>query len=241
MQDFVDVNLLDEFDNDVKEYIRLNQQSGQSLTPKIHHLTHYSQLMKIFGPLKNYSCLRFERVNQRAKRSVMSSRNKKNLPFQIAKAYLKSPTFFFENRGNVEVTIEKENINDEISSIYSQFIDKSKELILVERFEMNRRTIKTDKVYLMKEADDSSFNYPIFFYVEHIVKSDNNYKILGNFIQSISFDKKKYSYSIRFSENDAELTDFNFKHYKHLDLVYIDESIYIPKTFHVNGQINYEI
>jgi len=44
-----------------KNYVSLY--SEESLTPKFHYLVHFSQQMRLFGPLRNHWCMRFESKN----------------------------------------------------------------------------------------------------------------------------------------------------------------------------------
>lgn len=55
-----------------------------AFTPKHHFLTHYPSLITIFGPLRNYMCLRSEAKHQESKRRVQGMRNYKNLPYTLA-------------------------------------------------------------------------------------------------------------------------------------------------------------
>lgn len=58
-------------------------------------------LMKEFGPLSNYSSLRFERFHQKGKRSVRNSESKINLLFQIAKTHsMKIVSSFNQNEAS---------------------------------------------------------------------------------------------------------------------------------------------
>lgn len=55
-----------------------------TFTPKQHFLTHYPRLIKIFGPLRFYMCLRSEAKHQESKRRVQGMRNYINLPYTLA-------------------------------------------------------------------------------------------------------------------------------------------------------------
>lgn len=55
-----------------------------SFVPKQHFLIHYPRLITIFGPLRNFMCLRAEAKHQQSKRRVQGIRNYKNLPYTLA-------------------------------------------------------------------------------------------------------------------------------------------------------------
>lgn len=66
---------------------------SETLKPKHHLLLHYPRLMTILGPLKNFSCIRFEGKHNELKKSakvVSSRRNPANtiaLKHQLTQAY----------------------------------------------------------------------------------------------------------------------------------------------------------
>ena len=74
MSPAISTSELPEFERGADTYIKLNDETGQSLTPKIHHLKHYGMLIREFGPLINYSTLRFERAHQIGKNAIANPR-----------------------------------------------------------------------------------------------------------------------------------------------------------------------
>lgn len=238
----VNTSELNEFENDVERYLELNQQTGQSLTLKIHHLVHYSDLIREFGPLINYSTLRFERLHQIGKNAVINSKNRVNLPYQIATAYSKAMANGLCDDSKIEMIIGRESIASEFPVDYSQFIDSNDNLTLLESTSVENTTIKAGQLYLAEPADDSFYKYPIFFFVEFIVKQNSSIRILGHFVKSITFEKQKYSYLIRFSEHPSELVR-NIAHYRKLTLInHETDEQYVSKDFHVNyNLINYSV
>lgn len=67
------------------DYAALYEDDGDdSFTPKQHFLTHYPRLIKIFGPLRNFMCLRFEAKHRESTRIVDSMRNYTNLPCTLS-------------------------------------------------------------------------------------------------------------------------------------------------------------
>lgn len=55
------------------------QLSELTLTPKFHNLLHYPQIMRIVGPLKHLSSMRFESFHQLFKRSAYTTKCKQNI------------------------------------------------------------------------------------------------------------------------------------------------------------------
>lgn len=57
---------------------------GQALKPKHHHMIHYSNMIKMSGPLINFWCMRFEAKHKPLKTSSVISCSKKNICLTIA-------------------------------------------------------------------------------------------------------------------------------------------------------------
>jgi hypothetical protein len=51
----------------------------KSITPKFHFLVHYPRCIKLFGPPRNYSCMRFDSKHQVFKRCIEALNNRINL------------------------------------------------------------------------------------------------------------------------------------------------------------------
>lgn len=233
---------LPELEHDAQVYIRLNKETGQSLTPKIHHLEHYGMLIEEFGPLINYSTLRFERVHQIGKNAIANSRSAQNIPFQIATAYSKSMANQFEKRVNDEMVITPEYIQHLFPFEFSRFVDTNEELILLGETLVEGAKIKAGHLYLAQLTNNSHYKYPVFFFVEFITKQNNSIKILGHFTMTVTFDKPKYSYLIKFREEPAELIG-NVAHFRKLFLITTENNEqFVLKDFHINQNIiNYSV
>lgn len=232
---------IDQFNNDVKELIKLNFENGLSYYLKVHHLTHYSELMLQFGPLSNYSTLRFERYHQQGKRSVRNSESKINLAYQISKAYIKKIESYDSDNNIVLINLKSSCILSEIDKNYLSYIDLNTDCILYESIYCDRVKYKINNVYLLKYKDDSSQRYPIFFYIDYIIEQNNRIKILGRPLQTLTFDRSKYRYTVKFI-NRYLLLDSNFQHYKSLNLFKENNYYYVSKTFYIPFEYcNYNI
>ncbi|XP_051165636.1 uncharacterized protein LOC127284290 [Leptopilina boulardi] len=60
---------------------------ADSLIPKQHFMIHYPRLIRRFGPLGTFMCLRFEAKHQVFKRIIQGMRNYKNLPLTLCVRY----------------------------------------------------------------------------------------------------------------------------------------------------------
>ena len=235
----VKLSELDQFDQDVQDYVDLNKKTNQNYIYKIHHLEHYSMLIKHFGPLINYSCLRFERVHQTGKNSIHSSRNKQNLPFSIAKAYIYNLASH-SKLPDVEILITKEHISNELEEDFLPFINLGEDLVLLDSTVVNKIKLNTGSYYLYKTTDLSIYQYPIFFYVEYIVKQSDGVKVLGNLVHTKNFIKKHYGYLIDQTNVCARLNLEDIPYYKEVNFVTYANQDYILKDFHIfYDQINY--
>ena len=60
-------------------------QLPDSVTAKVHFITHYPELIKRNGPARNYWCQRFEGKHLYFKKLALRSMNFKNISFTLAK------------------------------------------------------------------------------------------------------------------------------------------------------------
>lgn len=155
------VNELEQFDEDVKEYLRLNDLNRIPFTLKTHHFIHYSMLMREYGPLIYYSTLRFERYHQVGKNAIESSRNRRNLAKSIANAY----SFKTVKNDSIcsEFLIKKNNISSQIEAQFLSFIDQNVDIILLDFTVIDKVKVKAKNYYLYKKNNQFEYNYPIFF------------------------------------------------------------------------------
>ena len=133
------------------------------MTPKIHHLEHYSLLIREFGPLINYSTLRFERAHQIGKNSIAISRCSQNIPFQIAIAYSKSMANKLEKRVHDEMTITPEFIEHLFPAEFVRFVNQDEQQTLLGSTLDEDSKIQAGHLYLAESTYHSQFRYPVFF------------------------------------------------------------------------------
>lgn len=229
----VRVDELKQFDEDVEEYLRLTRLNNIPFTLKTHHLTHYSMLMKEYGPLIYYSTLRFERYHQVGKNAIESSRNRRNLAKSIATAY--SYKIDKTCSPSVEILIKKNNISEKIDTEFLPFIDQNSDILLLESTVLDKIKVKTKNYYVYKKNNEFEYNYPIFFYVDLIIKQSNITKVLGFLVDVECFDRNKYSFKLKDSDIVKVLDLGKLPHYKKLNYISInDHDEYICKDFHID-------
>lgn len=70
----------------ISEYLEMHKTLfvENRLKNKHHHMTHYPRLIREFGPIVRYWCMRFESKHQRAKRLMHICGNFKNVPLTVA-------------------------------------------------------------------------------------------------------------------------------------------------------------
>lgn len=240
MSHTVNLNQLEEFEGVVERYIELSRSNGLSFTLKLHHLQHYRKLITDFGPLANFSTLKFERYHQVGKKAAARSNSKINLPFQIARAYCKS-SVNTSDEPEAGLLICKDNIRFEMADEFLSFIDLSADLLLLDFTTFGKAKIESGSFYLVSETDQTEQKLPVFFYVDCIVKQDGQTQILGYFVSADSFVRDMYSYLVQFSSGPSKL-DLSLKFFKKLELLELESGEqFISKTFHILSPINYSI
>lgn len=135
---------------------------------------------------------------------------------------------------DIEIVITKDNIRQELSEDFLDFVDLNEDLKLLDSAIIDKVKIKKNNYYLYKYTDGSDYNYPIFFYVYIIVKQHDEIKVLGYLVSVLYFDRKMYSYKLSDSDTIKELDVNNLPYYKKLKYVDFNDSEYICRDFHID-------
>ena len=231
---------IDELKLQIVTFTTIYSKYAKTITPKVHYLSHYPDLIANIGPPIHYSSMRFERKNLDIKNYALSSRQYKAITYTIARRYCNmfAAKFMFNN---VNDDGDADDINNKIRTIKFKinYLDKDmvkfvpqlpfkidgsvKQTILIN---INSIQIRKDKYYIIHSK-------PYFAQIMHIlVKKVNNknvFCIIARTYKS-TFNKSIYSYRLTV-RNMYEVIDANeiIDHNIYTAFWHTDKQIYVPK------------
>lgn len=147
---------------------------NEDLKPKYHFTTHYSSCIRTMGPLKNFSCEKFERFHQKVKKRGRNIKNKISILCSIAnKIQLELSHKFLMDRG-FEDTIK---FGSAISSAVSFNLPSPLGPISeVSYCKFNKQNYKPGYGIVVKM--DEKNDVPVFGLITRLIKTVNNNLVL---------------------------------------------------------------
>lgn len=227
---------LDQFHSDILNFLEMYSKSstfsGQTFTYKLHHLTHYKQSFERYGPLIYLATLRFERVHQKLKNFVRSSKNRKNVPLSMAKAYINHLATQKDERNEIELENDRERelefdeVKINVESECLKFLDNKKTKLL-NRCLVENTELQIGNVYFWKVVDD----FPLFLFIHRMFKQEGRLIILCKLIKTRSFDLNNWTYEVEMLD---DLIEFKFKiFFKPLIFYLSDRQYHVVKSFYI--------
>lgn len=90
--------------------LRLANFPNERLRPKHHYLTHYPSMILKFGPLTNYSTIRYESKHRYFKNGIKHLQNFKNLTFSLTEKHQLLQSLYATNKNLFSDVIVAENV-----------------------------------------------------------------------------------------------------------------------------------
>ena len=200
----------------------------ETFTFKLHHLSHYPDLMLIFGPLLHCSAWRYERFHQRHLEFLRSSRSTINVEFSMAKNFLQ---LFKLDLDKDEITFSSNSITNADKQKFRRF---SELLKLDEKFRIVKTAIiqktlfKPEKVFVFKCSPN---DLPVFCQVNSIFEQNEKLIVVCKEFQTLRFDRKIGCYCVKPIERFVSIDPYNLEYCKELD--FKSDSNLISKDFHL--------
>lgn len=202
---------------------------NETVTYKMHHMTHYKDLILKLGPLILFSTLRFERLHQLAKGYLETSKNRKNVPFSIMNSYL---LYLSSHDRNFDEEIElifKEDIEKLIEENCIQFLALDKDVYVYSKTVLADIEIKLGCFYLYRCK--GSNGYPIFVKIEEIFKQEDDMIVIGRKYIPSSFSSSDYCFEL--SEKElfkVEKIDYfkSLVYFKNNNKDFVQKNFYLP-------------
>ena len=177
-----------------------------SITPKVHFVTHYPELIKRNGPARNYWCQRFEGKHLYFKRLALRSTNFKNIPYTLAKRHqlrlslLLSYESFYNliDKPMSTKTITTSQLPLEINLVLVQHQFDS--LAFIECDTLIHKHVEFIKNSVFITALHHEEEIPEFVLLRHILKLNESWRLIVQHLETLSFDQTLWSYEITYLE-----------------------------------------
>ena len=200
----------------------------ETFTFKLHHLSHYPDLMLIFGPLLYCSTWRYERFHQRHLEFLKSSKSSINVEFSMAKNFLQTFQFDLDKdettfSSKLITSADKQRLRR-----FSEFLNLSERFKVVKRAVIKKTLFKPEKVFVFKDLPG---NLPIFCQVNSIFEQNDKLIVICREFQTLRYDRDTGCYCVKPIERFVSIDPHNLKYYKELD--FKSDSNLICKDFHL--------
>ena len=177
-----------------------------SVTAKVHFITHYPELIKRNGPARNYWCQRFEGKHLYFKKLALRSMNFKNISFTLAKRHqlrfsllLSSENFYNIVDKSISMkTLKPSELSIEIKTLLVQHQLDSREYIECQTLIHNHVKYVKNSVFVTALRHEEEI--PEFILIRYILKLNDSCKLIVQHLETISFDQTMWSYEITYLE-----------------------------------------
>lgn len=203
------------------------------VTPKVHFATEYAKIIEENGPPLRYWCMRYEGAHLYFKKTAMQSYNFKNIPKtlahrqQLRQCFLMTKCQFLkafqEPSGNKIIYLHEidSKVKVLLNNRYgSQFIE-SQTLFQCSQLVHDHIVYKQNAVYVydLEHVEE----IPNFFQIIHILKLNQEWIFVVDFLNTEGFSTKLWSYKVSSYDRFDLVSPNNLKYYhKGLDLYKVD-------------------
>ncbi|KAH9392165.1 hypothetical protein TYRP_005233, partial [Tyrophagus putrescentiae] len=193
---------------------------------KLHHLTHYGDLTKLFGPLYLYSTFRYERVHQFGKKVCRSSKNFRNLAVTINSKNQKHRAYFLEKTNFVDCDlfpIETRTISPLQSSINEncQILPSSFHPFPVNKCILRKLESRRDLYFLTTEFYKDTTTGEIYCYGKLMMKKTTT---LNNRPSYVKLNESLFELEVHRENKYIKFSDL---HYSNDFIFYYNSKMYL--------------
>jgi len=177
------------------------------VTPKMHYLIHYPRMIKLFGGLKNFWCLRFESKHQYFKKVAQQTKCFKNITKTLAKRHqmlqaweMTSEEILLSSSNAVSKTkglkFDKlsHNVQESIAQALKEAFESSEGVISAKCLSANNAVYKVQGIYILNVIHEEKV--PLFLQVKHVFSVRNVWVLCGRMLVPQRFDVHIHAYEV---------------------------------------------
>ena len=212
------------------------------LTPKQHFLVHYPRVIRLLGPVSQYSTMKFEAKHKPLKRIAKTCNNFMKIEKTVATGHQMSQSYSFLLKEGVqqkEISIQKQHVTRASNLPHAQRvceilqITEDHDVIAVTSVEIHGYQFKANRLLLLRWNDD----LPVFGEIKAIVLIEGTIKLVIQPWLSLYFQRKYHAFVVSPSRDfDIEvvvvedLTDYRPVHAVNSYDEH-DRHLYVPTRF----------
>lgn len=222
-------------ENEIKSFLSKYDQlykanQMETIIPKMHHIEHYPDCIRVMGNPRLYQTQRYERKHQDIKRSESNSLQFKNKSYSIAKWELLTRKIEFKEIESILEDKSPLDLDNPVNRlIFDKFLDKNSNYVNLKQIKIKKIELKIGKLFRLKEETNNSTN---FIKIIGLFQLGNNYLIVGSCLKSKFYIADKCCFKVEF-ENKIKLVDIN--KIFHSELIFIEEEMLILKDFSLDS------
>ncbi len=178
------------------------------LVPKIHYLVHYPRMMRLFGPLKNFWCMRFEAKHQYFKKVARQTACFKNISKSLAKRHQMRQCW--EMLGEEMLIASNQSLSKSVSTLFSKLSEdiqiaianctnidiNANELVTsVKSLQLNNVKYKVNNVFVLQTVQEE--HIPVVMYLKKIICVRDCWFFCGKLCFAEQFNAHLHAYKIR--------------------------------------------
>lgn len=186
----------------IKDHLSLYQEVFKlRLTPKQHFLVHYPRVIRLLGPLSQFSSMKFEAKHKPLKRIAKTCNNFMRIEKTVAKGHQMSQSYSFLLREGVqqkEISIQKQheirasNLPHGRRVCEILHITEDHDLINITSVEIHGYLFKPNQLLLLRWTDE----LPVFGEIKAIVMMESRIKLVIQPWTSLYFQRKYHAFAV---------------------------------------------
>lgn len=206
---------------------------------KIHYLEHYEECINEFSLLMLSSTLVYERVNQKAIRSVEGSRNYIDLALQIFNNF----TFKVDDYFKLDVQ-QTFNSLQGVEPTLASYFDNSRGIQITDVKDCKMIIIDNMKVklfnYYLYNYKHPTTGLPLFLYVTKIYYVNNRIPvIIGRVFAANAYSRDYAAYMVQMTHDVIAINLKQILHHKKATVFTNNNNFYINDTFYIRQDFQY--
>ncbi len=195
----------------------------ETVTPKMHFMIHYPELINAFGPVSHFSTFRYERKHYFFKRLAPNMRNYKNITLSLAKRHQRVKALqTLEKKSSIKYEkLWTANLNSKINNFRELIFNNSNNIMETNSIEIDNMILKINRFYVIKTN-------PIFAKIKNIFFKDNDILLFVDIFEG-NFDKNLFAYKLIDKKKTEILTIDSIIYYKKCQEYNYLNNLYIIK------------
>lgn len=191
--------VIEQFEDKVEYFLKHLLDNGLILTPKLHMLTHYTELMRRMGPIAHYNTLHYEHFHQQFIKMTKNLKIFKNLTKTLSDNYLQSFIIKWGKSDFIETEICGKKLcspEDKLSN-YECYLNGYDLSDCQELKSVNKGFLYKEGLLLVKIIN----NLYDFYYIVKVLKSEDDFKFLVRKCKTLCFNIFFQCFEIEFCDD----------------------------------------